>query len=109
VKILLDECVPRKLRRELIGHEVKTVPEMGWASYSNGEPLKLAAPVFDVFVTVDRNLSFQQALPAFAIGVIVIGAPSNRLRDILPAVPKLLDALTKVKKGEALLIRTEAS
>jgi len=103
VKILLDECVPRKLRRELIGHEVKTVPEMGWAAYSNGDLLKLAAPV------LDRNLSFQQALPVFAIGVIVIGAPSNRLRDILPAVPKLLDALTKVKKGEALLIGTKAN
>lgn len=82
MKILLDECIDRKLAREFIGYEVKTVPQMGWAGVKNGQLLTLAEAEFDVFITVDRNLSFQQNLPKFDIAVIVLQAPSNRLTDL---------------------------
>jgi hypothetical protein len=55
VRILLDECVDRRLAREIVGHDVKTVPELGWAALTNGELLARAAQEFDVFLTVDRH------------------------------------------------------
>lgn len=67
MRVLLDECVDRRLAREIVGHEVTTVPEAGWAAVKNGDLLVLAEKSFDVFVTVDRNLSFQQSLPRFAM------------------------------------------
>ena len=100
MRIRLDECVDRRLARELTGHEVSTVPEQGWAGAQNGELLALAEKQFDVFLTVDRNLSFQQPLPQFKIAVVVMRARSNRLRDLLPIVPRLLGTLPDVKRGE---------
>ena len=105
MKVLLDECVPRTLGAELVGHEVKTVPAMGWAAYKNGALLARAENNFDVFLTVDRNLSFQQRLSRFNIAVIVLAASSNRLEDLKRLAPKILDALPKTKKGEVLLIQ----
>jgi predicted nuclease of predicted toxin-antitoxin system len=64
VRVLLDKCLPKRLKRVLVGHDVKTAPEMGWASKTNGELLALAAGDFDVFVTSDRNLSYQQNVSA---------------------------------------------
>ncbi len=78
MKVFLDECVDWRLPREIVGHEVKTARQRGWSSAKNGELLALASKEFEVFVTVDRNLSFQQRLPAFAIAVIVLRAKSNR-------------------------------
>jgi hypothetical protein len=63
VRVLLDECLPRRLKRELLGHDARTAPEMGWASKRNGELLALAAGAFDVFLTVDRNLSYRRSIP----------------------------------------------
>jgi len=77
---------------------------MGWATIKNGELLALAAAEFDVFVTVDRNLSFQQNLVRFDIAVVVLRAHSNRLKDLLPLVPKMLALLPAAKRGEALWI-----
>ncbi len=74
MRVLLDECLPRRLKRELVGHDARTVPEMGWASKRNGELLALAAAEFDVFLTVDRNLSYQQDVSAFDIAVVVLVA-----------------------------------
>lgn len=100
MKVLLDECVDRRLAPELTGHDVSTVPQMGWAAIRNGELLSLAEKQFDVFLTVDRNLSFQQHLPRFEIVVVVLRAPTNRLRDLLPLVPRILEALPIAKRGE---------
>jgi hypothetical protein len=72
---------------------------MGWSTIKNGELLALVAREFDVFVTVDRNLSFQQNLPAFAVAVIVIRARSNRLTDLKPLVPELLACIPGAKRG----------
>jgi len=70
-RILLDECLPRDLKKSLAGHDATTVPEAGWASKDNGELLALASNDYDVFVTVDRNLTFQQNIANLKIAVIV--------------------------------------
>ena len=104
MRILLDECIDRRLARDLVGHEVKTVPQMGWAGIKNGELLALAATEFEVFVTVDRNLSFEQNLPRFEIAVLVLKAPSNRLKDLQPLVPQILARVTTAVSGQATLL-----
>ena len=74
MRVLLDECLPRRLKRDLVGHDARTAPEMGWASKRNGELLRLAEREFDVFLTVDRKLQHQQNLPTFNIAIIVMAA-----------------------------------
>lgn len=100
MRILLDECIDRRLAQEIAGHEVITVPQAGWAGITNGDVLRLAQEQFDVFVTVDRNLSFPQNLPQFAIAVIVLQAPANRLKDLCLLLPQLQQVLPLVPKGE---------
>ena len=104
MRVLIDECVDWRLSRDVIGHDVKTARQMGWATIKNGELLALAAQQFDVLVTVDRNLSFQQNLTTFPIAVIVLRAYSNRLADLRPLVPALLAALQSPKLGVAQVI-----
>lgn len=99
MKVLLDECVDWRLLRDIVGHEVKTARQMGWSTTKNGELLAVAAKEFEVFVTVDRNLSFQQQVPAFGIAVIVLRAKSNRLSDLRPLVPQLLACIPVAKAG----------
>ncbi len=82
------------------GHEVKTARQMGWTTLKNGELLALASKQFDVFVTVDRNLSFQQHLPAFEIAVVVLRSGSNRLADLQHLVPDLLASVATAKPGD---------
>lgn len=106
MKILLDECIDRKLAREFSGYEVKTVPQMGWAGIKNGQLLTLAEAEFDVFITVDRNLSFQQNLPEFDIAVIVLQSQSNRLADLKPLAPQVLAILATAAKGKATVVST---
>ena len=104
MKVLLDECVPRKLKREIANHELVTVTERGWSGFENGELLGLAATEFDVFLTVDQNLSFQQNLKNFDIGIILIVARNNRLKTLLPLVPDVRAAIEQVKPGEIVRI-----
>jgi hypothetical protein len=89
VKVLLDECVDWRLSRDIAGHDVKTARQMGWSTILNGQLLKLASDYFDVFVTVDRNLAFQQDLGSFPIGVVVLHGKTNRLSDLRRLVPAL--------------------
>ena len=89
--------------REILGHDVKTVLQMGWAGIKNGDLLILAEGEFEVFVTVDRNLSFQQNLTNYNIAVIVLRARTNRLRDLRPLMPELL-ASSFAKRGAVLWI-----
>jgi predicted nuclease of predicted toxin-antitoxin system len=104
MRLLLDECIDRKLAREFADYEVKTVPQMGWAGVKNGQLLALAEAEFDVFITVDRNLSFQQNLPQFDVAVVVLQAPSNRLADLKPLMPKILAILATAAKGQATVV-----
>jgi hypothetical protein len=99
MRVLLDECVPRALRRELLGHEVKTVAEAGWAGVKNGELLQLAAAQFDLLLTVDRNLEYQQNFAGLALAVIVVHAPSNDVAVLRPLMPAVLAAISETKPG----------
>ncbi len=74
MRVLLDECVPKRFRRDLILHVVRTVPEMGWTGIKNGQLLQLASSEFDCFLTVDRNLSFQQHVGHLPLAVVVVEA-----------------------------------
>jgi predicted nuclease of predicted toxin-antitoxin system len=100
VRISLDECLPKRLKRDLVGHHARTVPEMGWASKTNGELLALAEAGFDVFLTVDRNLSFQHDVARFGVAVVVLVAKGNRYPDLQPLVPDLLAVLVGVSRGQ---------
>jgi hypothetical protein len=104
MKILLDECVDWRLSRELLGHDVKTARQMGWATIKNGDLLALASRTFDVFVTVDRKLPFQQNLSGLALAVVVLRARTNRLADLRPLVPALLVVLPQAKPGTATVV-----
>ena len=104
MKVLLDECIDWRFSREITDHEVKTARQMGWSTIENGELLALAAKEFQVFIAVDRNLSFQQNLPAYDIAVIVLRARSNRLADLQSLVPELLVAISAAKRGVATFI-----
>ena len=101
MNVLLDECVPARLGRLLTGHSVTTVPRHGWAGIKNGDLLRLVEKEFEVFVTVDRQLSVQQDLTDFDIAVVLILSRSNRLEDIRPLVPELLGAISRAT-GKAL-------
>lgn len=99
MKVLLDECVDWRLLRDLVGHEVQTARQMGWSEVKNGELLRLAGAQFDVLVTVDRNLSFQNRITAIPLAVIVLCAQTNRLADLRALVPDLLNAIAGSAKG----------
>lgn len=107
MRILLDECIDRRFARELSGHDVTTVPRQGWAGVKNGSLMKLAEREFDVFITVDRNLSFQQDLPRYDIAVIVLRALSNRYQDLAPFGPKVLSSLTNLETGSAFVLELD--
>src|SRR4051794_39984293 len=100
MRVLIDECVDWRLLRDLPNHEVKTVRQMGWTETVNGALLTLAQHNFNVLVTTDKNLSFQQNVTRFEIGVIVLRARSARLRHLRELVPALLKILPDVKGGE---------
>ncbi len=103
-RILLDECVDWRLSRHLQPHPVTTVREAGWSGAQNGRLLRRAAEEFDVFITVDRNLSFQQSRANLAVAVIVLCAPSNRLQDLLPLVPRALELIPSLRPGDVVSV-----
>ena len=99
MRVLLDECVDWRLARDIVGHDVKTARQMGWTAIENGALLTLASEHFDVFVTVDQNLSFQQNLDVFSIAVVVLQAKTTRLADLRTLVPNLLAAIESALPG----------
>jgi predicted nuclease of predicted toxin-antitoxin system len=87
MRILLDENLPRKMAGHLAGHECRSVAESGWSGKKNGELLALADPLFDVLLTLDKSLPYQQSLQSGRIAVLIVRARSNRIQDLLPIVP----------------------
>ena len=100
MRVVLDECLPRRLTRELPGHEARTVQQMGWSGISNGKLLSLIRGQFDAFITVDSNLAYQQNLYPLPVAVVVLRAPSNKIEDLRPLLPHLLATLAVLKPGE---------
>ena len=99
--ILLDECMPARLRRNLPSHEVQTIPQADWASIKNGKLLRLIADSvkFDVFLTVDKNLPHQRKIEDLPFAVVVLRTKSNRLADVIPFAPELLRRLSEFQPG----------
>ena len=104
MRLLLDECIDSRLAKGLKGHTVRTVPQMGWAGVKNGQLMTLAEKEFDVFITVDRNLSYQQNLSKHEIAVLLLRAKTNRLADLIPLIPKILNNIPKTKPKEVITI-----
>jgi predicted nuclease of predicted toxin-antitoxin system len=100
VRVLVDEQLPRQLAAYLLGHEARTVQQQGWAGLTNGKLLRQAAASgFEVFLTADQNLQYQQNLARSTLRVIVLAASSNALEDLLPLVPHVLDAIPVSQPG----------
>ena len=99
-RVLLDENLPRLLKRELPGFEVRTVAEVGWAGIKNGRLLRLAESELDIFVTADQNLSYQQPITTFRLGIVVLKGRTTKLEDLLPLVPATREALASIKAGQ---------
>jgi len=98
-RVVLDNCVPRTILRHLNSLDVRRVEDYGWADEDDGPLLSFLEPVCDVSVTVDRNLPFQQRLDHRPFASIVLRAHSNRLKDLLPLVPRLLELVPDVAPG----------
>lgn len=104
MKVLLDECLPRKLKNEVIAEFVTTVPEVGWASIQNGTLLRLAEQEFDVFLTNDQNLEHQQNLKRLDLAIVVLVAVTNDIEDLKPLMPAANEALNKISAGQIVYI-----
>ena len=99
MRVLLDENLPVDFAALVADYEIVTVRGLGWAGTQNGELMRRAAAVCDVFVTMDRNIPHQQHIPGLPIGVILLVAHSNRLADLRPHVAALLAAIPRAKPG----------
>jgi len=105
VKILLDENLDWRPRRDLPDHQVESVPLIGWAGLKNGDLQAQGEKQFDVLITMDSNMLHQQNLSKYRIAVIALEAPSNRLGDTRPLMPKVLAVLHTVKPGTLTIVR----
>lgn len=96
MRILLDESLPRDLSALLVGHEATTVRAAGWSGVKNGKLLAFAAAQFDVFVTADRNIEFQQNLAALPIAIVILVVRRTRMQALEPIVPELIKLLNHI-------------
>ena len=106
MRILIDECLDWRLGRALTGHDSVSVQKMGWGGIKNGRLLALAQAEFDVFLTADRNLSFQQNTTKFQIAVVVLVAGSTQLNKTLPLMPKVLALLPQLTPGKVAIVNS---
>lgn len=104
MKILLDECIDHRFRKEFKEHVVTTVAYMGWDSIKNGELLKKAEKEFDVFITADANLRFQQNFIQINLAIIILRPKRNKLEYLKPLVPLIIEALSSIHKGSIQII-----
>jgi len=103
MRILLDECAPRPLKRELVDYEIRTVVEMGWSGKKNGELLRLMSQEgFTILLTTDQNLRYQQNLEQAGVAVVVLVARSNRLPDLVPLIPDVCSVLSTIAPGQVI-------
>jgi predicted nuclease of predicted toxin-antitoxin system len=111
MRILLDECLPARFRRELPGHEVQTVPQAGWASIKNGKLLQLiaASEKFDLFLTVDKKLPEQNKISALPFAIVVLRAYANSITAIRPFAPEILRRLSEFQRGQVYFLTSPVS
>jgi predicted nuclease of predicted toxin-antitoxin system len=103
-RVLFDEDVPRQLRRDLPASHIRTAQEEGWSAFKNGELLSRAAADFDVLLTADKNLQYQQNLARFDIGIVVIGSLDTRLQNIRTLLPNIRTAIENVAPGSVIVV-----
>ena len=106
MRILLDECLPKPLKRDLQGHVVLTVTEAGWSGVRNGALLGLAEDTFDVFMTVDKSIVYQQNIAAHDIAIVLLVGLNNRLETLRPLMPQVMEALQTVRPGQVVQVGT---
>ena len=104
MRILLDENFPVDFAKLLVGYEVATVHSLGWSGIKNGELLRRAHSVCEVFVTLDRNLEFQQNIKVLSFGIVVVRARSNRITDLTPHITHILEAATHAFPGQVVKV-----
>ena len=104
MRVLLDNCVPRKLARHLSGHQTDNTVKLGWADLDDGPLLDVMTGLFDVLLTVDKSIPYQQSIAHRPLALVVLRAKSNSLHDLLPLVPELLAVLPDLKPGEVRII-----
>ena len=104
MRLLLDECVPKRLKRELRGYDARTVQDLGWAGIKNWALLKLANGQFDALLTVDQGIEYQQNLSGLSISVVVMVAPSNDVDDLRPLLAVVEQALARLPPGEIIRV-----
>lgn len=103
MRILLDECVPRPLKRQLADYDIRTVVEMGWSGKKNGELLRLMSQEsFTILITTDQNLRYQQNLQQAGVAVVVLVARSNRMSDLVPLIPIVCTVLSAIAAGDVI-------
>ncbi len=105
MRVLLDECVPRKLKRELPDRDVQTVTEVGWSGIKNGPLLRRAAQEFDVFLTVDHGVEYQQNLLGLELAIIVMVAATNDIDDLRPLMSRVREVLGQTSPGNVVKIQ----
>lgn len=105
MKVLLDECIPRKFKNALPDHQCQTVPEAGLAGNKNGVLLSLAEdPGFDLFLTMDKGLQYQQNLTGRNIAILIMRARSNRLADLLPHLTTCRSIMGSIQPGQVIRV-----
>ncbi len=104
MKLLLDECVPRRLKRDFVSCEIFTVEEAGFKGLKNGNLIRAASGVFDVLITVDKNIQYQQNKESLLLAIIILSAKSNRYESLSPLISKALGILQTIKIGEIIKI-----
>ena len=106
MKLLLDECTPRRIRREFVGHDVHTVEDAGFKGLENGDLLKAASGVYEVLITVDRNIPYQQRITNLPIAILILVAKRNKYEHLKPLIPRALQALETIRPGQMVEIAT---
>jgi hypothetical protein len=106
VKLLLDECVTRNLKGDWAGHEVHTVEDAGLKGLENSDLLRAASGAYEVLITVDRNIPYQQNIAGLNIAILILAAKRNSYARLKPLIPRALNALETMKVGD--VIRIEA-
>lgn len=104
MRVLLDESVPRQLAAHLPGHDVQTVPRLGWSGVKNGDLLRRVSGSFDVLVTGDQSLEFQQNFEGITVGLVVVAARDNRVETFVGLAPRIAQAIQNVKPGQVLRV-----
>jgi PIN like domain len=105
MKLLLDECVPRRLKFGFAGHEILTIDEAGFKGLKNGNLIRAVSETFEVLITVDKNIEHQQNKEKLSIAILILSAKSNRYESLSPLIPEALKILENIKIGEIITIK----